>query len=112
MAEVVATRRGLQHVPADAPAVGLQLLQDLRELVAADVVVDRGADRRDAWSGGVVEAGARADAARRDLDVPAGGRPDLDECALRRLVRRLVLGEADVAVRPEHLRLAELLGEG
>ena len=111
VAEVVAARRGLQHVTADHPAVGLELLQHLRQVVAAPVVVDRLADGGDARAGGVVEAGAGADAARGDLDVPPGGGADLDERALRGLVRRLVLGEAHVAVGTEHLGVAELLGE-
>src|SRR5438046_1289483 len=111
MTEVVAARRALEAVAADDPAVGLEPLQHLSEVVAAPVVVDRRPDRGDPRTRGVVEAGAGADAARRDLDVPPGGGADLDERALRRLVRRLVLREADVAVRPEDLGLAELLGE-
>src|ERR1700712_2547019 len=59
----------------------------------------------------VVVAAAHPHARRADLDVPTCRRPDRDESTLGGLVRRLVLREAHVAVGPEHLRLAELLGE-
>jgi hypothetical protein len=59
----------------------------------------------------VVVAAAHPDAGRADLDVPPRRRSDRDERPLRRLVGRLVLGEAHVAVGAEHLGGAELLGQ-
>src|SRR3954470_22224536 len=111
MVHVVSAGRRLERVAADAPAAALELLQEGLELASGAVVVDRRPDGGDPGSARVVEAGAGADAAGRDLDVPTGGRADADERALRGLVRRLVLGEAHVAERAEDLGLAELRGQ-
>ena len=58
-----------------------------------------------------LDPAADPDPGGRDLDVPPGRRADADERTLVGLVRRLVLGEAHVAVRAEDLRGSELVGE-
>src|SRR6478736_987326 len=103
MVGVVPARRGLEAVAADLEAQLLQRLQDLLELRAEPVVRDGFAERRQVRAVRLVEAGAGADAAGRDLDVPTRRLADPDERALVGLVRRLVLREPDVAVGTEDL---------
>ena len=101
----IALRRGLERVVrADLDLGLLQRLDELLELFARAVVVDRVPEAVELIARHHVVARPSAEAVGREADVTALAQRRRDV----RLVRRLVTAEAHVAVWPEDPAIAEL----
>jgi hypothetical protein len=100
--------QALEPLPLDAEPGLLQPVEHGDQRAAGTVVGDGGAEATSLVGGQPVRSTGDHQPLGRQLQVQPALHVVADRRGSRGLVRRLVLGEADVAVRAEELGLAEL----